>query len=302
MAFRKIAAGLALAGLALQAQAQETRYFFVFGDSYSSTGFDIAGEKPSAANPFGNPALPGNTQSGGHTWVGYLATSYNSTLVLTYNFARVYATVDNAVIPAMVPDIPSISDQIKTWKDNVGPKPDYAPWKSDDSLFSVFVGTNDIGNTFGEPATMEAKLNAAQDRLFVNLGSLYDAGARKFLLVKVPPTNLTPLMKSIGETTTQAGIAFWNDQLQSRIDNFKGTKEGVDVTLADPWRAWAGAVGYPPVWGAEDATCVVCPGAPDQTCGLVEEQTCLWYNSYHPGTAIHLQMANEVSEKLEGWM
>ena len=35
------------------------------GDSYSQTGFNITGTKPSAAQPLGNPSYPGYTTSGG---------------------------------------------------------------------------------------------------------------------------------------------------------------------------------------------------------------------------------------------
>lgn len=115
-----------------------------------------------------------------------MSTVYNSTLVLAYDFARVYATVDNAVIPAMYPDIPSIADQTQTWKDNIASKPEYAPWTSENALFAVYVGTNDVANTYTDPSTMQAKLSAAQDRLFELLGSLYEFGARKFLLLQVP--------------------------------------------------------------------------------------------------------------------
>lgn len=107
-------------------------------------------------------------------------------MTLAYDFARVYATVDNDIIPAMYPNIPSIEDQVQIWNSNLASKPSYAKWTSANSVFAVYVGTNDIGNTFGEPDTMQTKLSAAQTRLFELLGSLYAAGARKFLLLHVP--------------------------------------------------------------------------------------------------------------------
>ena len=39
------------------------------GDSYSSTGYDVDGAHPSETNPLGNPPYPGDTYSGGPTWV-----------------------------------------------------------------------------------------------------------------------------------------------------------------------------------------------------------------------------------------
>ena len=129
--------------------------------------------------------------SGGLSWPGFLATELNTTLTLTYNFAVVYATVDNAIIPAMVGGVPSISDQVDTWTKNLAPKPSYAPWTSENSLFAVYVGTNDVGNTYNKE-DYKAQLNKSLDRLFVLLGSLYSSGARSFALLSVPRMSSLP--------------------------------------------------------------------------------------------------------------
>lgn len=60
--------------------ASGTKYLFIFGDSYTATGFDINGAKPTTSNPIGNPDLPGWTSSGGLNWPGYLATEFNTSL------------------------------------------------------------------------------------------------------------------------------------------------------------------------------------------------------------------------------
>ncbi|EUC62325.1 carbohydrate-binding module family 1 protein [Rhizoctonia solani AG-3 Rhs1AP] len=40
------------------------KYWFSFGDSYTQTGFDINGTKPTVGNPLGNPTYPGYTACG----------------------------------------------------------------------------------------------------------------------------------------------------------------------------------------------------------------------------------------------
>ena len=60
----------------------KTRYMFVLyassymtaltgysGDSYSAIGYDVRGDHPTDANPFGNSQLEYGTSSGGPTWV-----------------------------------------------------------------------------------------------------------------------------------------------------------------------------------------------------------------------------------------
>lgn len=47
------------------------------GDSYSSTGYDVDGDHPNHENPLGNPPYPGDTYSGGPTWVTGLLFTLN---------------------------------------------------------------------------------------------------------------------------------------------------------------------------------------------------------------------------------
>ena len=38
-------------------------HMFIFGDSYTTTGFEVNGTQPSRENPLGNPEYPGYTSS-----------------------------------------------------------------------------------------------------------------------------------------------------------------------------------------------------------------------------------------------
>lgn len=110
------------------------------GDSYSSTGYDIHGANPSADNPLGNPPYPGDTYSGGPTWVskfvctltydevGYLCTEYKQSPILAYNFA----------VPGVV--VQRLTAQIKEcFLPHAGKKPEWAPWTSKNSLFCILI-------------------------------------------------------------------------------------------------------------------------------------------------------------------
>jgi hypothetical protein len=161
---------------------EDSKYLFVFGDSYSATGFNVYGAKPCRANPLGNPDLPGLTSSGGLNWPGYLVTEFNTSMTYAYILAVGGATVDNSIVPSVVP---SVSDQVMLWTQHLGPKPAYAPWTAERALFAVWIGVNDIGNTFFLPGE-EARLNQDLDRLFVLLGALYASGGRNFAVLNVP--------------------------------------------------------------------------------------------------------------------
>ena len=155
------------------------------GDSYSQTGFNISLTKPSAANPLGNPALPGYTASGGLDWVGFMVTEFNTTLTLSYNFAYGGATVDSNLVAPYESTVLSLIDQMQEFSDSIASKPDYAPWTADNTLAGVWMGVNDVGNSYwlsGE----DDLLSEVVTEYFEQLQVLYNAGVRKFVLLSVP--------------------------------------------------------------------------------------------------------------------
>lgn len=143
-------------------------YLFIFGDSYTSTGFRIDGELPSLSNPLGNPPYPGDTSSGLANWADYLTVEYNRSAVLTYDFAVGGATIVNRLsdpipkgqwlntiqtqiervfLPAVKEGrIPKggekkVEEGDEEW-DGVG------GWTSENSLFVIWIGINDIHRSY----------------------------------------------------------------------------------------------------------------------------------------------------------
>ena len=83
---------------------------------------------------------------------------------------------------------------------NAGRKPSWAPWKSDNSLFSInnsisktdlvtWIGINDI--------TRGLDLHAQLTLLFQLQESLFQAGARNFVFLTVPPFERAPWGKTV---------------------------------------------------------------------------------------------------------
>jgi hypothetical protein len=129
----------------------KAKYWFSFGDSYTATGFSATGNQPSASNIIGNPTYPGNSQCGNGlaTWVVYAANSLDATLSRLYNYAVSGATIDNSIVAPYSTSIPSVSDQVKTFLNNHAPGKQYYPgWSSSGTLFSVWIGINDIGSSY----------------------------------------------------------------------------------------------------------------------------------------------------------
>jgi len=118
------------------------------GDSYTQTGFDPTGTLPWTGNVLGNPPYPGFTATGGENWVDFVTTRYNKSLILTYNYAYGGATIDANLVTPFEPTVLSLTDQVNQFLSGAGTKPASTPWTSSRSLFSVFIGINDIGNSY----------------------------------------------------------------------------------------------------------------------------------------------------------
>jgi len=120
----------------------------ISGDSYTQTGFDPLSTLPNSENPFGNPPYPGWTSASGPNWVGFVTTAYNNSLLYTYNYAYGGATINATLVEPWQPTVLSLIDQVNQFLDGAAKKPPATPWTSQNSLFSVWIGINDIGNSW----------------------------------------------------------------------------------------------------------------------------------------------------------
>ncbi|KAL0468415.1 cellulose-binding GDSL lipase [Neurospora intermedia] len=275
------------------------KYLISFGDSYSQTGFDINGSKPSSSNPLGNPPLPGWTASGGLNWVGFLVSQLNTSLTLSYNFASGGATTNASLVAPFAPTVLSFVDQVAQFSGSIGasrPRPAYEtpPWNSENnSLVAVWIGVNDVGNTWWmSEAEMDALYGQIMDSYFGRLQVLYDAGARNFALLGAAPIYYTPSTIGQGATTVAAqkvAIAKYNSLLASRFEAFLEVHSDATGKVVDTVAPFETAIKNPTAYGAPDATCFNEDGV-----------SCLWFNDYHPGVQIQKLVAQAVKSAFIG--
>lgn len=165
------------------------------GDSYSQTGFDINGTKPSASNPLGNPPLPGWTAAGGLNWVGMLVSQLQVSNLLSYNFAYGGATTDSNLVKPYDPSVKSFVDQVAQFSSSLASHPSYAPWTAANTLVGVWIGVNDVGNTY-YLSNVNDVINSVIAKYFEQLQIIYNAGARNFVLLSVPRESQSPCILS----------------------------------------------------------------------------------------------------------
>ena len=77
-----------------------------------------------------------------------MTTVYNKSLVLTYNLAYGGATIDANLVTPYLPTVKSLTDQVNQFLASYVDSPASQSWASENTLFSVWIGINDIGNSW----------------------------------------------------------------------------------------------------------------------------------------------------------
>ncbi|KAF1978459.1 hypothetical protein BU23DRAFT_225028 [Bimuria novae-zelandiae CBS 107.79] len=258
-----------------------TKYMVVFGDSYSSTGFWITSGYPSASNPMGNG---GSTTSGGLNWVRVVTEQLNTSLLLTYDFAVYGATVDASLVRGNTPDV---KEQVGYFNQYLADRPDYAPWSPDNLLVAIWIGINDLGNSFWDGVA--APIDSVLDEYFDLVQNLTAFGVSQFAFLTVPPFQNAPSFQNSKTASLVSNISSWNEALKTRVDAFTSANSGVKAEVVETEKSFTTALENPSKYGATDATCSNADGT-----------TCLWYDGYHAGQAIHKLVAQTFVDALPG--
>ena len=281
---------------------------FIFGDSYSSTEFNLGRGQPNPSNPLGNPPYPGTTSSNGPNWVDLITTTWNESYVETYNFAAGGATVDSDLVEPFLPTVISMKQQIEDqYLPNYGSS---SIWEPETALFGIWIGINDVGNSF---AAKNETLNSAIFTVYSDLvDKLYVSGARNFLFLNVPPLERTPRTVDEGpesQTAEKTDIADFNSRLNKLVINLTSTYFDATAVRFDAHALFAQVLddpsGIPETAGYKNVTdwCQqYMNGTPERDtlvaeCGVAVNEY-LWLNDLHPTYPIHNATAHQIALQL----
>lgn len=103
---------------------------------------------------------------GGPDWIDYTTTVYNKSLILTYNYAYGGAIIDANLLTPYSPTIVTLTDQVNEFLNSTAKKPAEAPWTSSNALFSIWIGINDIGNSYYKSGDRDAFSDTLLDAYF----------------------------------------------------------------------------------------------------------------------------------------
>ncbi|KAL0933878.1 fungal cellulose binding domain-containing protein [Colletotrichum truncatum] len=288
------------------------KHAFVFGDSYSQTGFNTSLEAPNPSNPLGNPSYPGWTSANGPNWVDYLTVKHNASLLYTYNLAYGGATVDASLVKPYADTVLTLKDQVQTVFKGAYSSHAAPAWTGKDSLFAFWIGVNDIGNSYWNGAAATSALNAKILDVYQGLAKeLYDAGARNFVWLTVPPVDRTPMLlaeNADAQKLAKDDITDFNARIGDMAKNVTGW-EGVNAWVVDANAVFNQVLDQPTKFestaGLKNTT-AYCKeyenGTNNQdtliaSCG-VKPSEYFWLNTLHPTSAIHDAVAETVASAL----
>jgi phospholipase/lecithinase/hemolysin len=180
------------------------------------------------------------------------------------------------------------------------------PWTTDDTLFAIFIGINDIGNSYA--SQNKTLLPIIFTELAGLVDQLYNSGARNFLFLNVPPVNYSPLTMTAGlsaQSLEAAAIAEWNHRLSSLSKSL--TKKHNDATsfVFNTHKIFSRVIEHPcayPQTCPYKNTTAYCtayqngtptPTSFDPECGIPVDEY-LWLNSLHPTFRMHEAIAAQI--------
>jgi len=172
-----------------------------------------------------------------------------------------------------------------------------------DALYTVEMGGNDIRDALlAYPTGHGAILQAANISIGENIGRLYAAGARNFIVWRAPNVGLTPAIRTLDRL--RPGTMFlataltqgFNAGLDAVVANLS-MLPGIQIVRLDAFRLLNDIVANKSAFGLTDVTspCVT-PNIAPFTCQTPDEF--LFWDGIHPSKAVHDIIAQEAAAAL----
>ncbi|KAL6902705.1 hypothetical protein GGI43DRAFT_382884 [Trichoderma evansii] len=277
-------------------------------------GFNyMGGAQPSVSAPLG--LWPGATSAHGENWVDFLTVTYNASVFFSYDLAVSGATLDNDIVGTT--SITSVKQQIVSQfipgyvSPITVPKP--PQWTGNNTLFTIWVGINDIGATYAKGSASTATVNQELISEYTSLvEQLYAAGARNFVFITVPTIDRSPGTIALGATVAEQekiDVVQWNQLLLKMAESEKVLHTDTNIWTYDANALFAkildDVTSFPQTAGITNTTgfcAAYANGTPtddyfDPSCGVLVNQY-FWLNSLHPRTPVHDVIAQVLSREL----
>lgn len=298
------------APLAAEAQTAFGR-IVVFGTSLSDPGnaFALVGGTNTppdwSVDPFLVPDRPyakgGHHFSNGATWIEQYAGPRGLSASVNPAFRGASAKAANyAVGGARAREVANnmhLSLQVGSFLRDAG---GVAP---PDALYVIEMGGNDLRDVLADPASGATIIEGAITSIAANIGALYAAGARKFLVWNAPDLGLTPAIRAFDRLVPGAAGAatgasqLFNYHLDFALGMLQADLPEIDFVRLDVFRKLQDVVAAPENFGFTNITAAcITPGVPPFTCKKADEY--VFWDGIHPTRATHAILAHEAAAAL----
>ena len=171
-----------------------------------------------------------------------------------------------------------------------------------DGLYAIEMGGNDIRDAlvaYGNGSDGGAILQAAIRSIADNIGALYMAGARDFLVWRAPNVGLTPAIRSLGPGAvglgTQLTVGF-NTGLDGAVAQLSALP-GINIVRLDAYGLLSDLVAHPAAYGLSNVTTAcITPNVAPFACQHPDEF--LFWDGIHPTSAVHAIIAEKAAAAL----
>lgn len=170
------------------------------------------------------------------------------------------------------------------------------------ALYVIEFGGNDIRDALEAGTDAGLVLTAALTNISTNIGMLYGAGARKFLVLNAPDLALTPAILTLDKYMPGAGqfaqylSGAYNAELESLLTAMEQLP-GIEIVRVDFFQLLHEVVASPTSFGLNvvDSACVM-PQTPPFTCQQPEQY--LFWDGIHPTGVVHAIIAETAAAAL----
>jgi phospholipase/lecithinase/hemolysin len=172
-----------------------------------------------------------------------------------------------------------------------------------DGLYTIEIGGNDVRDALiAFPSGSSDILRAANISIANNIVALYAAGARDFIVWRVPNVGLTPAIRTLDRVSPGAALLAtgltqaFNAGLDGVVADLSRLP-GIRIVRLDAFRLLNDLVADPEAFGLTDviSPCVT-PNVPPFTCQRPDEF--LFWDGIHPSKAVHAIIAQEAASVL----
>jgi outer membrane lipase/esterase len=278
---RVLAIAATLAGLSTAGQATTSwSALFAFGDSLSDNGnfFGLSGDKLPQPQNYANGRF-----SNGIVAVEYLGNRLGLPLY-DYAFGGSGTGVNKGPL-----DLPA---QLGMLNQKAGPAVD------PNGLYFVWSGANDVRDLFKAGDFSSTSRDLVIDALGSFVSTLYQQGARSFLLPLLPDLGLTPEGQASGAASLLSGYSLgFNTALKAEYQslNLAGAQLTVFDTLVAQRNLVADAAALGFTHGVNEPCFTGYVGEAGTQCSAASESSYIFWDKVHPTTATHAILGAEMA-------